>query len=208
MTLLDEFFSAYDVRERHALRIAASPARVYQALRTADLAEDTATRLLFALRGLPAYLQALCRGRVPRLHRGALRLADLERAGFAVLAERGDEELLIGLQGRFWRPRGDLEILDAATARRPIPPGRARAGWTFQLRPLSDGRTELVTETRVRCGDGPTRRRFRWYWALIRPGSGLIRRAMLASIQRQAESAVSPRSAPSAVAGVAPDSSP
>ena len=113
----------------------------------------------------------------------------MHRAGFTVLAERADEELLIGLQGRFWRPRGDLEVITAATARQPIPIGRARAGWNFQLRPLSAGRTELVTETRVRCGDRQTWKHFRWYWALIRPGSGLIRRAMLASIQRDAESA-------------------
>lgn len=191
MTLLDEFFPAYDVRERHARRIAASPEHVFAALRTANLADGATTRLLFALRALPAYLDAMVRGRQRQPGRGSLRLADFERVGFAVLAERPNEELLIGLQGRFWRPRGDLEIIDAAAAREPIPPGRARAGWTFQLQTLADGRTELVTETRVRCADRRTWRRFRWYWTLIRPGSGLIRRAMLASIQREAESAVS-----------------
>lgn len=189
MTLLDEFFPEYDVRERHSRQIAASPERVFAALRTANLAGGFTTRVLFALRGLPAFLHAMVHGKIPRLGRGVLRLEDFERAGFAVLAERPNDELLIGLQGRFWRPRGDLEIIDAATARQPIPIGRARAGWNFQLRQLPAGRTELVTETRVRCGDRPTWRRFRWYWALIRLGSGLIRRAMLASIQRDAESA-------------------
>lgn len=187
MTLLDEFFSEYDVRERHSREIAVPPDRVFRALRSANLTDSVATRLLFAVRGLPAYVHAIARRETPRLGRGVLRLADFERVGFTVLAERTDEELLIGLQGRFWRPRGDLEIIDAVTARQPIPSGRARAGWTFQLRPLAGGRTELVTETRVRCADGWTRKRFRWYWRFIRPGSGLIRRVMLASIQREAE---------------------
>ncbi len=158
MTLLDEFFSEYDVRKRHSREIAAPPDRVFTALRTANLTDGITPRLLFAIRGLPAYVHALARGRIPRLPRGVLRLADFERVGFTVLAERTNEELLIGLQGRFWRPRGDLETLNAVTARQPIPSGRARAGWTFQVRPLSRGRTELVTETRVRCADhGPGR---------------------------------------------------
>lgn len=189
MTLLDEFFPEYDVRERHSRQIAAPADRVFAALRTANLARSVTVRVLFALRGLPALFHSIAHGRVPRLGASVLRLADFEREGLTVLAERHNDELLIGLQGRFWRPRGDLDVIDAASARQPIPVGRARAGWNFHLRSLPSGGTELVTETRVRCGDRSTWRRFRWYWALIRPGSGLIRRAMLASIQHDAEAA-------------------
>lgn len=188
MTLLDEFFPEYDVHERHARRIGASPAAVFAAIRSTNLAESAMVRLLFALRGLPAYIDGLLRrGTASRPRPRVLGLGEFERAGFSVLAERPDDELLIGLQGRFWRPRGDLESLDAVVARQPIPAGRARAGWTFQVRPLASGQSELVTETRVRCADAWTRRRFRVYWSIIRPGSGVIRRAMLASIQREAE---------------------
>jgi hypothetical protein len=49
------------------------------------------------------------------------------------------------------------------------------------------GRTVLTTETRVLCTDEGARRRFRRYWALIRPGSGAIRVAWLRAIRRRAE---------------------
>ena len=114
-------------------------------------------------------------------------LADFERHGFVVLAERAPEELLIGVQGRFWTLTGQLEPLDAAAARLPVPAGRARAGWNFTTEPLPDGGTLLATETRIVCADAATRRRFLWYWRVIQPGSELIRRAVLSRIRREAE---------------------
>ncbi len=186
MTLLDEFFPVRDASERHSTRIAASPEAVFAALRTADLSGHLVTRVLLALRALPAWLMR--RGPVraePTPRR--VSLADFERHGFVVLAERAPEELLIGLQGRFWTLTGQLEPLDAAAARQPVPAGRARAGWNFATHPLPDGGTLLSTETRIVCADAATRRRFLWYWRVIQPGSGLIRRAMLSRIRREAE---------------------
>ena len=186
MTLLEEFFPACDVSEYHEVRIDAPPAAVYAALRTADLSGHVVTRALLLVRALPAWL-------LRRLPRDASRaparvtLADFEKHGFAVLAERPPVELLIGLQGRFWTLTGALEPVDAAAARGPIPAGRARAGWNFALEALPGGGTRLTTETRVSCADAATRRRFLWYWRVIRPGSGLIRIAMLGRIKREAE---------------------
>jgi hypothetical protein len=64
--------------------------------------------------------------------------------------------------------------------------GHALAGWSFTVVPRADGTTELRTETRVRCAPD-ARIKFRAYWLLVRPGSGLIRRAMLRAIRRAAE---------------------
>ena len=86
-----------------------------------------------------------------------------------MLAERAPEALLIGLQGRFWTLTGQLEPLDAAAARLPVPAGRARAGWNFATQPLPDGATLLFTATRIVCADAATRRRFRWFWRVIQP---------------------------------------
>jgi hypothetical protein len=44
----------------------------------------------------------------------------------------------------------------------------------------------LVTETRVGCTDAGSRRRFRLYWLLVRPFSGVIRKAMLGAVAREA----------------------
>ena len=43
------------------------------------------------------------------------------------------------------------------------------------------------TETRVYCLDEVSRKRFKLYWMLIRPFSGLIRREILQAVKRNAE---------------------
>jgi hypothetical protein len=75
------------------------------------------------------------------------------------------------------------------------PPGQALAGWNFTIRPSHEGWVELRTETRVWCAPD-ARRAFRLYWLVVRPGSGLIRRAMLGAIRRRAEQGTPPANAP------------
>ena len=195
--ILDELMPRYDVVERHRTRILAPSATVYAAIREADLASAPATRTLLALRSVPAALLAMLRSpraaiaeyRERKARRG-LRLADFERAGFRIVAERANDELVIGLLGRFWTPRGDLRLDVSRESFRAGPPaGMALAGWSFSVHPLRDDVTELRTETRVLCAPD-ARRTFRLYWLIVRPGSGLIRHDMLRAIRRRAESAI------------------
>lgn len=194
--LLDELMPQFDVSERHATTVRASLSATYTAIREADLAGGKLARVLLALRALPAALLAVLRSpkaaldewRERRAHRG-VRLADFERAGFRVVAERGPEELVIGILGRFWTPRGGLcAEVSADTFRSAPPAGQALAGWNFIVHVRPDGRCELRTETRVWCARD-ARLKFRLYWLLVRPGSGLIRRSMLRAIRRRAEQA-------------------
>lgn len=172
--LIDEYLPDFDVVERHATVVRAAPARVWAALRTADFGRSLLVGALLLVRGL---------GR-----RRAMTLDTMLAGGaFTVLDERPGRELLIGLEGRFWLPRPDLRTTDARRFREPLGPGLARAAWDFRLEPLGVETTRLTTETRVRCADASVRRRFRPYWLLVRPGSGLIRRAMLGAIRRAAE---------------------
>jgi len=174
--LIDEYLPEFDVVERHAIVVRAAPARVWAVLRTVDFGRSPLVATLLAVRGLGR------RRRVP------LTLGTMLAAGaFTQLDERPERELLIGLEGRFWRPRPDLHTTDARRFREPLRAGLARAAWDFRLEPLGAATTRLSTETRVCCADGGARRRFRPYWLLVRPGSGLIRRAMLAAIRRAAE---------------------
>ena len=192
--LLDELMPRYDVVERHRTIARATPAVVYAAIREADLAGDAITRALLTLRALPAALLAVLRSpraavieHRARRTRPGLRLADFERAGFRIVADRANEEIVIGLLGRFWTPRGGLcAEVSAHSFQAGPPPGLALAGWNFSLHSLRDGVTELRTETRVWCAPD-ARLKFRCYWLVVRPGSGLIRRAMLRAIRRQAE---------------------
>jgi hypothetical protein len=101
------------------------------------------------------------------------------------MAARGS--IVIGLLGRFWTPRGAMSSeLTADTFRTRPPDGQALAGWNFTVHARADGFCELRTETRVWCAPD-ARRKFRMYWLLVRPVSGLIRRAMLRAICRRAE---------------------
>jgi hypothetical protein len=197
--LLDNLMPVYDVVERHRITIHAAPARVYAAIREADLGAGVLTRALLAIRAVPAALLAFVRSpraslgewRTRRTNRDrGLRFADFERAGFRVVAERAPEELVIGLLGRFWTPRGGLRA-DVSRAHFDAgpPQGLALAGWNFTVVPGSAGTVELRTETRVWCAQD-ARRKFRTYWLLVRPGSGLIRRAMLRAIRREAERSI------------------
>jgi hypothetical protein len=58
--------------------------------------------------------------------------------------------------------------------------------WTFSVEAQPPGTTRLTTETRVACADAASRRRFRLYWLVVRPFSGLIRTAMLSAVAREA----------------------
>ena len=130
-----------------------------------------------------------------------MRHSDFERAGFRVVAERAPEELVIGLLGRFWTATGDLcrEVSVANFAAGPAP-GLALAGWNFTVVPRADGSCELRTETRVRCAPD-ARARFRAYWLIVRPGSGLIRRALLRAIRNEAERRAKAGNTPSIAMG-------
>ncbi|MEN3330973.1 MAG: hypothetical protein V7641_338 [Blastocatellia bacterium] len=181
--LIDDFLPTFDASERHQILIQASPARVYEALLTTDFGRPLLVRALLALRALPAWLLHPARSR--RVSR-KITFATFLQNGFVRLAERQAEEIVLGLVGRFWTLSGCLEQTDAAAFQHECRPGLAKAAWNFTIE--SSGQvTKVVTETRVQCTDRQSRRRFRAYWLLIRPFSGLLRRYMLRELRRAAE---------------------
>lgn len=187
----------YDVVERHRIIVRAAPGVVFRSLREADLSGNLVTRVLLALRAVPAAIAAVVRS--PRsaraeyldrkeMRRRGVRLQQFEQAGFRIVCENAPNELVIGLLGRFWTPRGAIvPDVTSETFRSGPGKGQALAGWNFSVIARDDGSTELRTETRVLCA-ADARWKFRLYWLAVRPGSGLIRRAMLAAIRRHAES--------------------
>ena len=188
--LIDEYLPRWDVRERHHVDVAAPPEAVFAAIGETDLGSVLLARLILGARALPGALMAGRAGvrSLSRRARAPITLRTLEARGFTRLAERRPTELVIGLEGRFWRPDGDVRTPPAAEfATTPPAAGTARAVWNFALATKPDGITELATETRVLCADAAARRRFLPYWLLIRPGSGLIRRSMLRAVRRTAE---------------------
>ncbi len=188
--LLDEFLPTFDVRASYAIRIVAPPDRVYTSLRTADFDHWGLMRVLFGVRALPGFLwepQATWRRLYSERRRQRVTLERVLERGFSLLGERPGEELVLGTVGRFWVARGELGPVSPQSFREPSPPGTAKAAWNFVVRRESQGRIKLTTETRVLCADAQTRRRFRAYWMLVGPFSGLIRCEMLAAVRAAAQ---------------------
>jgi hypothetical protein len=175
--ILDEQMPSWDVRERHSVAVAASPERTLAAAREVTSREIPVLRTLMAVRTLGVSLRG--RTDVPLL-RG------FERMGFRVIGSSGDE-VAYGGAGRFWRPTGGLRVVRPEEFAAFADPGYAKAGFNFRVEPGPDGGSVLTTETRVLGTDAGARRRFRAYWTLVRPGSGLIRRHWLRAIRNRAE---------------------
>jgi hypothetical protein len=178
--LIDNWLPRYDETEFHAREIDASPQAVEAVLRDLKPGDLPLTRLLMGLRLLPGLLTGRRSARSPSrpLLDGVLKM------GFVLLADRPGEQVVFGVAGRPWRPRGDgIDRLDGATAFRAYDrPGSVRAAWDFVLTPIADGRTRLSTETRIAGTDAHGTRTFRRYWRIVHPGSALIRHDILRAV--------------------------
>ncbi|HEV8587079.1 MAG TPA: hypothetical protein VGT02_19115 [Methylomirabilota bacterium] len=174
-SLADDFLPSFDVVMRHGVDVAAPAPVVWAALHRADFASAWYVRALLTLRGL----------RRP----GSVRRITLDRLvanGFIPLGERAGQEVALGLVGRFWRPSGGRVRVRPEEFTGFTTPGYAKVTWTFAVEPAGPAATRVITETRVAFTDAASRHRFRLYWLGVRPFSGLIRRAMLAAVAREA----------------------
>lgn len=175
--LIDDFLPSYDVCERHHTIVHAPIDKVYGAVRQLDLSQARLSMFLMRLRGLSASASAP----------SCFTLDDFLKMRFILLGEKQDEELLLGVVGRFWTLSGELLRLEPEGFRSFNEPGFAKAAWNFSLSERPGGSVLLATETRVLCTDEASRRRFRLYWLLIGAFSGLIRQDILRAIKRSAE---------------------
>lgn len=179
--LIDRVMPTYDVVERHAVIVQASPDEAFAAVRRVDLGRSLPIRALLALRGLPA----LVGGRAGRMR--SWTLDDIIEAGFVMLGEEPGVELVLGVVGAFWRPTGGVVRVSAEGFAGFNQPGLAKGAWNFRVEPIREGRVRVTTETRVSCTDQASRRSFLRYWRVIRPFSGFIRSRALALVRAEAE---------------------
>jgi hypothetical protein len=186
VTAIDVVLRSYEFSERHALEVHAEPARVYQAILDVTPGEIGVLVLLMALRTLPARLLGQARP-ASDVRRPVLDVAI--RGGFVRLFENAPRELVLGAAGRFWtlRPGECVALHGLAGFQAFAAADHVRTAMDFQIEALGAGVCRLSTETRIAATDRSARRKFGLYWMLIRPGSGLIRRAWLRAIRRRAE---------------------
>lgn len=159
---LDAALSKWHHRERHSVAVDATPERAIEAFRAVGLGELPLVQTLLRLRGLRASPT------------GSI-FDSMTRGGFTRI---GDDVLV--LVGKPWLPLGArTPVSDFATFAEP---GFAKVAMDVTA---ADGR--LSTETRIFLTDARARRRFRAYWLVVRPFSGLVRRRWLHAAKRRAE---------------------
>jgi len=179
--LIDELMPRFDEVERHERLVHAAPGAVWAALWRVDLLSLRTVRWLLKLRGAPGALLHPHRPARPR----TATLRQVVDHRFVLLGERPEREVALGLAGQFWTLAGERLKLDAPGFVAFDQPGYAKAVWDFRLTPEGEA-TRLSTETRILGLDAESRRRFRRYWRVIQPFSGLTRRAFLRAVDREA----------------------
>jgi hypothetical protein len=178
--LIDEFMQTYDFDEKHETIVRASAETVYAALNSFDFNESMVIRWLFRFRGLASKNSCDTTEKT-------LTLRDMTKFGFVILGEKPNEEILFGLVGKFWKPTGDLQKINAEDFLDFDKSGYAKAIWNFALTESTAKETRLTTETRVRRADDASRSQFGFYWTFIKPFSGWIRREALRLAKEKAE---------------------
>lgn len=172
--LIDAFMPEYEFSERHERVVVAPVDVVRKAVPQWQPDESFPWRVLLRLRGLGG-------------PRGTMREWG-EAAGFLPLAETEDE-IVHGQIGQFWSLRERSALVSPRTVeefRTFNDPRFAAAVFNIRVETLAPDRTRLSTETRVHALGPSAGRWFRLYWVLIRPFSGLLRRAMLRGIAAKA----------------------
>jgi hypothetical protein len=180
-TLLDQFMPAYEVAERHHIRIAAPAAVVFRASTEMYLDRLPIVHAIFKTR------EWIMRSRTARPPEGHGFLAQMRAIGWGTLADVPGREVVTGAVMQPWK---------ADVVFRPLPPeqfaafqepGYVKIAWTLRADPTSAGTSVFRTETRAMTTDAIARAKFRRYWALASPGIILIRRASLRPLKKEAE---------------------
>ncbi len=184
--LLDDFMPDYDVHEIHAIRVHASPERIYGAIVSVSASDLGIANGLVVLRSLPSLLT----GKAPPSRITSRPLFELgPNSSFFLLAEEPSREMVIGFVGKFWkatggdwyRCSGPEEFLNFEQS------DYAKAAWNLHIDAKAQGWCRLSTETRVLGTDAGAKRKFQAYWSVVYPGSAYIRRVLLKAIKRRAE---------------------
>lgn len=184
--LIDSVCPKYQVYSRYEALVNAPVEAVYHALRHGTFITDSALcRAMIRLRELPSNLTGHPSEIMPneQLNLGQF----VERSPFSLLGESRNEEVVIGVIGRFWNVF-DTRMTKVRTVeefQRFSMPTFGKAVMNFHLERCGS-QTRLSTETRVYFADRYLSH-FRRYWFVVGPFSGLMRRIFLKSIKKTAE---------------------
>jgi hypothetical protein len=181
---LDDVIPNPHHRMCHSRIVGAPPTVVWDELHRVPMSALPLGRALEGVRLLPARL-------VGRKHPPLAGRTFLDVTPIPVLFSEPPRVVISAGLSQAWRLLGGSTPphVDAAALRAWSQPGWLKVGMEFRLEAILGG-TLLRTETRVLATDSRTRRAFAAYWLFIRAGSGAIRREVLRTVARRAESAL------------------
>jgi hypothetical protein len=195
--LADDFLPAYDVSDAVAVVADADRSTAWNALMEVDLLDlgrsAPMVGILGAIRMLPEVVGHLLHGEGLPKAPESMRLQDLpdvplSEGGWLLLGERPNEEIALGLVGKFWRPVIEFAELAAEDFRAFDEPGYAKTVYQLSARSLEDGKTLLSGLMRTATTDEHARRWFRRYWAFgVGSGAHFLVQGLLEAARVQAE---------------------
>jgi len=197
--LVDEFLPVYDVSDSVATVVEADLATTWAALTEVDLIEVGRQRplvaVLGALRALPDIVSHVLHGEPPVRAPKQLRLRDttqlpLGEGGWVLLGERPQQEIALGLVGKFWRPVIPFGKVTAEEFRGFSEPGFAKTVYSLSIRSLDARRTLLTGVMRTATTDEDARRWFRRYWTCgVGSGAHVLVNGVIDLVREMAERA-------------------
>ena len=198
-SLLEAFLPEYDVSDTVACVVAADVATTWAALEEADLIKVGREHPLVAALGfariLPELATHLLHGERMTDEPETLRLKETTelpaaKGGWVLLGERPNQELALGLVGKFWRPVIEYAQVQPEHFRDFSEPGWAKTIYCLGVGPIEGGRTLLSGTMRTTTTDERARRWFRRYWTLgVGSGAHVLVNGLLDVVRRQAEAA-------------------
>jgi hypothetical protein len=179
--MLDRFMPAYDVAERHQVRVAAPATVTLAAAEEMDLFEMPLVRGLFRTRAM-----LLGAGEADEMRPRGL-LAAARSLGWVVLDERPGREVVAGAVTKPWEPNVVFRSIPPDAFEAFQEPGYVKIAWTLRADPHGEGGSIFRTETRAMATDAAARAKFRRYWSLLSPGIRLVRAVSLRQLKAEAE---------------------
>lgn len=169
-TLIDYYLPTYDFHEVHSIVIAQPFEKVFPLLKSLDMSSEWIIKALFKLRGLP----------VTEFNLSGL----VEQMNFTWLAERENEEMLIGC----WGNTKPVPIVNPEAFRTDNRIYPRKIAWNFLIKPITATSCSVSTETRIKHYTTKAKIAFGIYWFFIKPFSGLIRVLMLRKLKNKLNS--------------------
>jgi hypothetical protein len=194
---VDDFLPVYDVSDSVATAVRADLATTWNALMQVDLVDVGRRRpivgVLGALRALPDIVTHLLNGEAPPKAPDHLRLRDLVNlpmatGGWVLLGERPQDEIALGLVGKFWRPVIQFAEVKPEMFRDFAAPGFAKTVYSLSVKALDDHRTLLTGVMRTATTDERAKAAFRRYWTFgVGSGAHILVNGLLDVTRETAE---------------------